>query len=204
MAPSVSPDFSPSPPCGGEAAIPRRSSPRPLPGRNTPTASRTHTTGTFAFASLNAGHIGDLLEGVARFNWSFPSRAGLGLPVRTTTVEIVTASLGSNGVLLDGLTDRVDGLVVAAFGAGHVPESWCGRLVSLAREIPVVLASRTGAGSVLANTYDFPGSERYLLSRGLISAGRLDPPKARLLLYALLAAGIGPDDLAEDFNAHSS
>ena len=52
----------------------------------------------------------------------------------------------------------------------------------------MILATRTGAGEVLAETYGFPGSERDLIARGLIPAGFLDGPKARVLLSYALAA----------------
>jgi L-asparaginase len=69
----------------------------------------------------------------------------------------------------------------------------------LSSEIPVVLTSRTGSGEVLRNTYGFTGSETDLLERGLIGAGMLDGPKARLYLSLLLRSGAAKQEITEAF-----
>lgn len=74
-------------------------------------------------------------------------------------------------------------------------------LQELSQIMPVVLASRTGSGELLRNTYGFPGSETDLLSRGLISAGILDGPKARILLTLLLRSGATRERIREVFDA---
>jgi L-asparaginase len=97
-----------------------------------------------------------------------------GIPARPVRVGIVTMALGDDGT---------------------VPVR-----ARLARQIPVVLASRTGAGSVLAATYGFAGSEQDLLGQGLISAGFLAPLKARLLLHLLLSGGADRDRITTAFS----
>ncbi|CAL9588891.1 L-asparaginase [Streptomyces sp. enrichment culture] len=165
---------------------------------------KMHTTSPGAFGSPNTGPVGHVVEGAARFHHCLNPISPVPLPISDLpSVEIITASLGSSGTLLEGLENKVAGLVVAAFGAGHVPETWCARLEALAAAMPVVLASRIGAGSVLTSTYAFPGSESDLLARGLISSGVLDPYKARLLLIAHLAAGSPRPEIAKAFLDHS-
>lgn len=152
---------------------------------------KTHTTSGSAFRSANGGPLGYVVEGTPRlFNRSAERSMFELTDLRSAPrVALVTVSLGDDGLLLDGLVDRVDGVVVAAFGAGHVSWNMVPALEELAVRVPVVLASRTGAGAGLASTYGFPGSEKDLLSRELIRAGFLDPLKARILLWALLATG---------------
>jgi L-asparaginase len=163
---------------------------------------KTHTTSVTTFASPGAGPVGRVVEGRPRIllrpaTRSVPEPLRLRRPVR---VGLVTLTLGEDADLLDGLADRYDGLVVAAFGAGHVPTWWVEPLTALAARLPVVLASRTGAGPVLSDTYRGPGSEHDLLTRGLLSAGFLDPVKSRLLLHALLAEDADRPRIAAAFS----
>jgi L-asparaginase len=162
---------------------------------------KAHTTSVATFASPTTGPLGLVVEGRPRILLR-PQRPSVTAPLRLALparVALVTLALGDRGELLEGIDERFDGLVVAGFGAGHVPSWLVGPLAGLAARLPVVLASRTGSGALLTHTYRGPGSEYELLRRGLIPAGFLDPPKARLLLHALLADGAAPERIAEVF-----
>lgn len=163
---------------------------------------KTHSTSIATFASPNGGPLGYVVEGRTTIINQLTARHVLSAPVRRPPrVALYTATLGDDGAVLDAVAREVDGLVLAGFGVGHVPESWLPTLTETAARIPVVLTSRTGSGPVLAETYGFPGSERDLIGRGLIPAGFLDPYKARILLHLALAAGANQEQIAAAFAA---
>lgn len=162
---------------------------------------KTHSANPATFASPNTGPVGHLVEGVPVVLARPPARPTLPRPAGAAGVPValVTVALDDDGGLLAGLADRYAGLVVAGFGVGHVPAALAEPLGALAARIPVVLASRTGAGPVFAHTYGFAGSESDLQSRGLIGAGFLDPYKSRVLLRLLLANGADPATITATF-----
>ena len=142
---------------------------------------KTHTSNPATFRSPLTGPIGWISEGSARIATRPVERHHIGLPAQTQDrpVALYTAALGDDG---------------------RLPPAMVEPLAGLAGEIPVVLASRTGSGEVLKNTYGFPGSETDLLGRGLINAGMLNGPKARLFLSLLLRSGVSNEEVAEGFH----
>ncbi|MEO7195336.1 MAG: asparaginase [Pseudonocardiaceae bacterium] len=164
---------------------------------------KMHSASPSAFASPDTGPIGRVVEGVPHL-WSRPTASPTyPTPTRGARIGLITACLGDDAALLHRLHGGFDGLVVAGFGVGHVPAAFVGPLAELAARMPIVLASRTGAGPVLRGTYGFPGSERDLQDRGLINSGFLGPFKARILLHVLVAADAAHHAIVAAFDAAS-
>lgn len=177
---------------------------------------KTHSGSPAAFRSAHSGPLGTVTEGRVRLTARPMDRPRLSPPREALfpQVALLRAALGDDGGLLavlDGAAGRQEagrqhgrgfgGAVIEAAGGGSVPPAWRDGLARAARRMPVVYASRTGDGATLQSTYGGPGSERDLIALGLRPAGLLDGPKARVLLRLLLAAGAGPDRIAESFRA---
>ncbi|WP_051580793.1 asparaginase [Pseudonocardia acaciae] len=165
---------------------------------------KSHAFSLAAFTSPDFGPLGVLVEGSPvlghpphRWPALAPPPPGLEHP----EVAVVDACLGDDGRLLRlARSGGYRGAVVSAFGAGHVPFALADAVGdALDGDMAVVFASRTGAGTTLNGTYGFAGSERDLIGRGAVPAGWLDPHKARILLWALLAARASPERIRDEF-----
>jgi L-asparaginase len=165
---------------------------------------KAHTSNVATFRSSPIGPIGWLTEGLPRIAVRPTERHHIrlhpGSPV--ASVVLIRWSQGDDGRVLDVVARLgFSGAVVEALGGGHLPSVAVPRIEKLAARMPVVLVSRTGSGELLRSTYEFPGSERDLLSRGLIAGGILDGLKARILLSLLVSAGAGLDVIRDAFDA---
>lgn len=164
---------------------------------------KAHSTSPATFESPDAGPLGHVVEGTPRFLTEVPARKPIDgwtvERVAATRVAIYTVTLDDDGALLEGPDHSHQGLVLAGFGAGHVPPHLLPALDEILAVMPVVLTSRSGAGPVLSDTYGAPGSERDLLSRGVINGGFVHPFKARVLLRLLVAAGATREEIAAAF-----
>lgn len=166
---------------------------------------KSHATSLDAFSSPGTGPRGLLHEGQVHMRppLSVDRRLEpLPLPHRNARVALVPTYLGDDGGQLGWARDNGhEGVVVSAYGAGHVADVVADVVESLVPRLPVVIATRTGGGSTLHATYGFQGSETDLRRRGALLAGWLDPYKARLLTWAVLSSGLTRDRLASELAA---
>ncbi|GAA4077699.1 asparaginase [Nocardioides kongjuensis] len=167
--------------------------------------AKTDSMSTSAFRSAVFGPIGRCVEGEVVYGvppGRVPAlRLAPGQEARDPRVPLVATYLGDDGYVLDAIrAEDVDGVVIAGFGAGHVSARMAEAVGRLARQVPVVFASRTGSGPTGRAMYGYPGSEIDLLARGAVGAGWLSPVKARLLLWALALRGpLARADVAAEF-----
>ncbi|MDO5672456.1 MAG: asparaginase [Actinomycetaceae bacterium] len=163
---------------------------------------KQHSTALSTFHSPASGPIAYLEEDEVVPFWQPPAQRTVPLPVPDTynmRVPILEVGLGQDYETLAALGQSgIHGIVLAALGSGHVPQDWPDTVEELATRIPVIITSRTGAGSTTRHTYGYPGAELDLLKRGVELGGHLSARKARILLWAILS-GAHKDDWRQQF-----
>jgi len=163
---------------------------------------KRHTSATSTFGSPLAGPAGYVSEDRVCLLTRPYGRLHIPGIVGTQECRIaqVPTYFDDDGRLLAAVPGLgYQGLVLSAFGGGHVP-AWLAPVLSdICAQIPVVLASRTNAGEVLRATYGYPGAEIDLLERGLIASAGLDAAHSAVLLRLLLLAGVPRADIGGYF-----
>ncbi|BAH51212.1 asparaginase [Rhodococcus opacus] len=168
---------------------------------------KRHTSNADAFTSVHSGPVGEVCENLVHIYSPPARRPSITVPfdAEFPPVAVLKTALADDGRILEPLVALgYRGLVVEAAGGGSVPPAWATPLGKLAREIPVLYATRTGAGPALRSTYGGTGAEIDLQNRGLIPAGTLDGLKARVLLTVLLAAGADEKEIRHALEGYTT
>lgn len=161
--------------------------------------TKSDTSSVTTFVSPDTGALGRVLE--EHVHYFHPASRARALPApRSIDVDVplLLVGFGQSEKALTAMTTDADALVIAGFGAGHVPGWWAERVGEIASRIPVVMTSRTMSGPALVETYGAVGAEVDLQQRGVIMGGYLSALKVRLLLSLLLATGAGASTIRRE------
>lgn len=163
---------------------------------------KRHPTSTATFGSPLTGPLGIVVEDRVRLFMRPRGRVFVELPPSPPDIKVALVSIvfdDEGDLLSEKALAPYQGVVVAAFGAGHVPRRIVSRLRELNERMPVVVASRTFGGEMLKETYGYPGGEMDLLANGLVFAGGYEALHARILLQLLLMAAASKHVIASTF-----
>lgn len=153
-----------------------------------------------AFRSPEVGALGWVQDGMVEFQRGAVKKHTLDTPFELAaewpSVDIVASYAGASRTLVDALVAAgVKGIVVAGTGNGSIHSTLQHALADAIRQgVAVVRSSRVGAGHVMRNGAA-PDD-----AMGSISAGSLNPYKARVLLMLALQSGIA--DLQTVFDTY--
>lgn len=160
--------------------------------------TKIHTLAVEAFGARSSGPVGEVDRGkvsITRRPWGFPT-----IKVKTleTKVDLITLTLGCDDRLFEAAVNSgARGIVLQGFGSGNAtPEIVSAVDRATGNGVVTVVTSRCFDGRVLPLYGD--GGGRDLQDAGAIFAGRLQGPKARILLCAALA-NIPISDIADVF-----
>lgn len=157
-----------------------------------------------AFASPRRGPIGRVTPTSVELPWLPPRAYTIDPPDELSqAVPLVSVYPGMEDGVIQAAIDATGaaGLVVEGSGSGNVPGSAVsGIRAALEGGLPVIVATRVPGGAT-GSGYGSPGGGAALRELGVVAAGPLSAGKARLLLMALLAAGISGVAAAREVEA---
>lgn len=160
------------------------------------TVRKVDSTGPSAFGSPATGPLGRVVEGRVWLHARPLRPPQLGVRTMEHRVEIVHPGMGDDGALLRVATETADGVVLVAFGAGHLSPGLLGELRAAVARVPVIVTCRPERSAMLVETYGFEGSESDVRATGAVCAPFLSAQAARIALLCCLGAGLDREQLA--------
>jgi L-asparaginase len=156
------------------------------------------------FRSPRRGPIGWVTPTSLELPWLPPRAYTIDPPDELSqAVPLVSVYPGMEEGVIQAAIDATGaaGLVLEGTGSGNVPGSAVsGIRAALEGGLAVILATRVPGGAT-GSGYGSPGGGAALRELGVVAAGPLSAGKARLLLMALLAAGIAGEAAAREVEA---
>ncbi|MCA0044800.1 asparaginase [Celeribacter litoreus] len=167
--------------------------------------TKAHTSRVDTFRSVGHGKLGEVDHGTV-YLYSRPAhdRIPLSTDALDPDVELIAMGLGTTPRLMTLAAEAgASGFVLSAFGRGNAPKGFAAATADLvARDIPVVVASRCHEGRTMA-IYGKDSGGVTLVGNGAVLAGDLSAVKARLLLSALIGSGLSGEALRQAYALYS-
>ena len=153
--------------------------------------TKTHTTNVATFQTPTHGPLGWISKGRVIYFHALSDAKHIDIDQVKGTVPIIKAFAGMTGetlALWD--SDKLDGIVIEALGAGNLPPTAVGYLEKfIAKGIPVVLASRCFNG-IAEPIYAYEGGGKQLYDAGVMFVSEVNSQKARIKLIVGLNAKV--------------
>jgi len=150
--------------------------------------TKTHTSNVATFQSPQYGPIGIITKTRITFHHSPLERECYSIKKLEMNVLLLKVYAGMQGTIIQAITERekIDGVVLEAFGQGNVPPSIAVEIEKLINHnIPVVIVSRSYSG-IVQDIYGYEGGGRKLKEMGVILTNGLNGQKARIKLMVAL------------------
>lgn len=164
-------------------------------------ATKSHASNIDGFSCPKTGPLGIIDFGRVHYFHIPTYKETYSIPNRDLKkVELIKSYVGMNtGVFDYFINEGISGLVIEAFGRGHVDLDTAKGIERATVQGLSVVITTTCANGEVATVYGFQGGLNDLLKKGAISGGDYNSKKARIKLIALLSAGAKKDDITTSF-----
>ncbi len=165
-------------------------------------AIKVHSSSLNAFDSPGGGSVGFSEGGHISFIRRPCNTGSFKFKGIETKVDLVKLNTGDEGNFIRFSKENgARGIVLEGFGAGNIPSGAVSAVEQTIKQgIPVVLVTCCIQGGVYP-IYAYPGGGKALLCKGIILGGRLNGPKARILLMLAIGSNLTMNEIKEIFKS---